>query len=89
MVTKTRNVTKVIHSLKVGDTVIKSHEQITYHVVNHLKNLFDNIYILQDNSLVEDVIPKLVTDQTNNMLIMVPIETNYVMYRLTIEASGR
>lgn len=89
MVTKTRNVTKVIHSLKVGDTVIKSQEQITYHVVNHLKILFDNVYVLQDNSLVEDVIPKLVTDQTNNMLIMMPIESNYVMNRLTIEDSGR
>lgn len=42
--------------------------------MNHFRALFDNVYVFQDNYLVEDVIPKLVTEQTNNLLTMLPTE---------------
>jgi hypothetical protein len=41
-------------------------------VVNYYKNLFCINPLLQDHSLVEEVIPKLVEDNTNHMLTMPP-----------------
>lgn len=58
--------------MKVGDKIITHHEHISEHVVNHFKVLFDNVFLLHEDSLVEEVIHKLVNDQTNNLLTMLP-----------------
>lgn len=43
-------------------------------MLNHFKYLFNNVFVLQDNSPKEDVIPQLVTVQANSLLTMLPSE---------------
>lgn len=69
----------LIHSLKVENQVAPDKEQISNHVVEHFQNHFLNhSSILQEFSLVEEVIPNLVNDQTNDVLtILYTMEETY------------
>ncbi|XP_058783502.1 uncharacterized protein LOC131658194 [Vicia villosa] len=60
--------------MKFGGVTFNNSGLIAENAVNHFKDLFDNVSVLQDNSLVEDVILKLVSDQTNFLLTMLPTE---------------
>jgi hypothetical protein len=52
--------------------VINEPSQIAEHVVNHFQNLFCTNSFVQDQILVEEVIPKLVDDNVNNLLTILP-----------------
>jgi len=65
---KIKNTNKLITSIKVGDTTLQEPNEIAEHITNYFKNLFSSNSFLQVNSLVEDDIPKLISEETNNML---------------------
>jgi len=64
--------TNKITYIKDGEQLITKPEQIKHNFTNHFMNLFCFSYVLQDNSLIEDEIPNLVTDSINNMLTVLP-----------------
>lgn len=45
-ITKIRNATKVIHSLKIGGVCHQKQEQISEYVVKHFRDLFNNFSVL-------------------------------------------
>jgi len=67
-----KNKTKLINSLRVDESLLINTNQISEHIVNHFENLFCTNPILQDSLLVEEVIPRLIDDNTNNLLTMLP-----------------
>ncbi|MCI91481.1 hypothetical protein A2U01_0112775, partial [Trifolium medium] len=56
---KIKQAHKKLSSIRVNDLVITDLDQISSHVVNHFQTLFIGSNNVQDNGLVEDVIPKL------------------------------
>jgi len=72
--TKIKNSTKTISSIWDGEDIITDPELIANHLTNHFQNLFCNSFVLQVNSLLEDSIPKLVIDQSNSLLTILPSE---------------
>jgi len=72
--TKIKNSTKTISSIRNGDEIIIDPEQITSHLTNHFQNIFSSSSVLQVNTLVEDCIPTLVTKHTNNLLTLLPTD---------------
>jgi len=71
--TKIKNKTKMISSLLVNDELTSDPQMISNHIVSYYNRLFSSSNtVLQDQQLVEDVIPKLIDDTTNNLLIMIP-----------------
>lgn len=69
---KIKQAYKKITSLRIENTVITQQDQIASHVVAHFSNIFTTNNQVQDNGLVEEVIPALVTEQVNNLLTMLP-----------------
>ena len=59
-------------SLQDGEHVLTEPTQIADHVVSYYKNLFCTNIVLQEQLLAEEVIPNIVTDDTNIMLTMMP-----------------
>ncbi|PNX82112.1 ribonuclease H, partial [Trifolium pratense] len=71
-IAKIKNTTKLISSLKHGAEILTDPAQIADHVVQYYKNLFCTNPILQEQILVEQVIPNLVGQDTNALLTMIP-----------------
>lgn len=72
-ITKVKNKTKIISSLMIGEEMVTDPNQVSDHIINYYKNLFySSNYFLQDSLLVEEAIPKLIDDTTNNILTMIP-----------------
>jgi len=71
-ITKIKNKTKLIATMRDGENLITERQDISDHVVSYFKNLFCTNPILQDQSLVEEVIPNLVGENVNVMLTMLP-----------------
>lgn len=71
-VTKIKNTTKLISSIRIGENHITESSQISDHIVNYFKNLFSANLLLQDQSLIDEVIPSLIDEPVNNMLTMMP-----------------
>lgn len=72
-VTKIKNKTKMITSLKINEEIISDPQRVADHAVNYYKNLFSSSNtVLQDSLLVEEVIPSLIDENTNNFLTMIP-----------------
>jgi hypothetical protein len=60
-------------SLRVEENLVTDPQQIADHVVQYYQNLFcTNIDILQDEALIDDVIPSVINDNLNGMLTMIP-----------------
>lgn len=47
-------------------------EKIDEHVVSYYRNLFNNDSILQEDNLIEKVIPDMMNEQSNNLLTVLP-----------------
>ena len=73
-VTKIKNKTKVVSSLRNDEEIVTDPNIISNHIVNYYSNLFSTNSFLQDDSLVEEVIPSLIDENTNNLLTMIPTE---------------
>lgn len=67
-----RNVTKQIALLKVGDNVLYSAREVENHVVSFYEKLFCTGNSCNDNGLIEEVIPSLVSREKNLMLTNIP-----------------
>ncbi|GAU32780.1 hypothetical protein TSUD_152280 [Trifolium subterraneum] len=81
---KIKNTTKIISSLKHGNTTLTDPSQISDHVVDYYKTLFCTNPILQEQLLVEQVIPNLVGDNINALLTVLPSaeEIKHVVFDL-------
>lgn len=57
--------------------------------MNHFKNLFNKDVVLQDSHLLSLVIPNLVTNQINELIIMTPIndEIHQAVLRLRVDSA--
>ncbi|PNX71458.1 ribonuclease H, partial [Trifolium pratense] len=69
---KIKTSTKLITTLQDGDNVLIDPNQIAEHVVKYYKNLFGTNTVLQDSLLTEEVIPKLVNDEVNALMTVLP-----------------
>jgi hypothetical protein len=69
-IAKLKNSTKLISSLGDGDNLLTDPTLIANHVVNFYNNLFATNHLLQDFSLVDEVIPELINDNVNALFTM-------------------
>ncbi|MCI10561.1 RNA-directed DNA polymerase (Reverse transcriptase), partial [Trifolium medium] len=60
-------------ALRVDEALLTDHQQIAEHVVHHFQNLFcTNLEVLQDELLVDEVIPSAIDDRVNSLSTMIP-----------------
>ncbi|GAU46447.1 hypothetical protein TSUD_402140 [Trifolium subterraneum] len=71
-VTKIRNKTKILSSLRIGEIIITDPQVIASHVVDHFKSIFCINPSLQANNLINDVILSLLDEDVNHMLTLMP-----------------
>jgi hypothetical protein len=63
----------MISSIRIDEELTSDPQRISYHIVTYYNNLFSSSNtVLQDQLLVEEDIPKLIDETTNNLLIMIP-----------------
>jgi ribonuclease HI len=72
-IAKIKNTTKALTTIRVGDDILSDPQHIADHIVQYYKSLFcTNLDVLQDQSIVDDVIPKVIDDRLNSILTMLP-----------------
>jgi hypothetical protein len=71
-ISKIKSTTKMITSLKIGNELISNPDDLANHVVHHFSNFFGSNHVLQDNNLIEEVIPNLLNDDLNRLLTLTP-----------------
>lgn len=69
MYAKIKNATKLITFMSIKGVVITDAPKIESCVVNHYKCLFKILTILQENVLVEEIIPTSILDLLSNIEI--------------------
>lgn len=62
----------MINSLTINDVVAINMDNIENHILTHYKNLFNKIDGLQDNGIVNETIPNLVSKKSNRLLTLIP-----------------
>ncbi|XP_024630529.1 uncharacterized protein [Medicago truncatula] len=90
-ISKIKCKTKLINTLRVEENIISDPQEISNHVVNYFMNLFGTNPFLQDQMLVEEVIPQLVGGNINAMLTMLPSheEIRNAVFSLNKESAPR
>ncbi|CAK8573084.1 unnamed protein product [Lathyrus sativus] len=80
--TKIKHAYKSIYVLKDTDYIIIDPSLITKHVVDHIRNLFSSYNYVQDNNLIEETIPSLISDQMNLIKSQIPSheEISYIVF---------
>lgn len=58
--------------MRVGDTLLSEKKDIARHVVSHFTNFINSISVFQDDDLVEEVVPNLVSTDINVILTPIP-----------------
>ncbi|KAK2368688.1 hypothetical protein QL285_081866 [Trifolium repens] len=88
-IAKIKTSSKTITSLQDGDLVLIEPEHISNHVVSFYKNLFCTNLVLQEPLLAEEAIPKLITDDINALLTLLPSiqEIKVVVYALNKDSA--
>ncbi|GAU46322.1 hypothetical protein TSUD_401930 [Trifolium subterraneum] len=88
---KIKTSSKAITTLQDGDHVLSNENQISDHIVNYYQNLFCANTVLQDSMLADEVIPELVIDEVNVVLIMMPShdEVKVVIFALNKDSAPR
>jgi hypothetical protein len=88
-IAKIKTSSKTITSLQDGDLVLIEPEHISNHVVSFYKNLFCTNLVLQEPLLAEEAIPKLITDDINALLTLLPSiqEIKAVVYALNKDSA--
>ncbi|KAI5443998.1 hypothetical protein KIW84_012577, partial [Lathyrus oleraceus] len=86
-----RKKTKLISSLYINNIVVTDRTHLENHIEDHFKNLFNNLVVVQDNGLIEETIPCLVNDSTNDILAMIPteLEIHNVVMNLNSDSAPR
>ncbi|XP_019430691.1 PREDICTED: uncharacterized protein LOC109338019, partial [Lupinus angustifolius] len=73
-IAKIRYATKSMCILRQGDETLLHTQEIDNHVLSYFTNLYASKNITQPSNLIECVIPKLVTQDDNNMLSRIPLD---------------
>jgi hypothetical protein len=71
-ITKIKNSKRLISSIKKNNEVITDQNHFAEHVVEYFKNVFCTNTVLQDQLLIEEVIPSLINDDVNTLLTLIP-----------------
>jgi len=71
-ITKIKNKTKLISSIRNNEEIITDPDRISEHIVLYYRNIFSSNFVLQDSAIVEEVIPNIIDKQTNRLLTMLP-----------------
>lgn len=64
---------KKISSLRVNDEIVTNPFEIAYQVVNRFTFIFTDSNDMQDNVLIAHVILALVSNNTSNLITMMPL----------------
>lgn len=64
---------KKISYLRVNDEIVTNPFEIAYQVVNHFTFIFTGSNDMQDNVLIAHVILALVSNNTSNLITMMPL----------------
>ncbi|XP_019433032.1 PREDICTED: uncharacterized protein LOC109339940, partial [Lupinus angustifolius] len=71
-VSKIRQSTKAISMLRVGDTILSNQDEIARHILDYFTGIFASLNITTPNSLIDSVIPNLVSKEDNRHLAAIP-----------------
>jgi hypothetical protein len=71
-IAKIKRACNQITSIRNGEISLNRPDDVNAHIVNHFTSLFNSQQPDNDNGLVEEVIPNLITDRINSMLIRLP-----------------
>ncbi|XP_058776557.1 uncharacterized protein LOC131650867 [Vicia villosa] len=69
---KIRRKTKVISTLRIGEDLITDNAILENHIKSHFVNLFNSRVVLQDNGMIQGIIPSMVDAKTNDLLTLTP-----------------
>jgi len=88
-IAKIKSTSKLITSLQNGEQVLVDPSEISNHVVDYYKNLFCTNFVLQEQLLAEEVIPQVISDETNVVLTMLPshMEIKAAVFALNRDSS--
>jgi hypothetical protein len=83
-IAKIKSTTKRISALKNGDTLLSDKDDISEHIVQHFTSIFNTSSSMQDNGLIAECIPKLINEDINNLLTLLPshAEINHAVFAL-------
>jgi hypothetical protein len=89
--TKIKQAYKKITSLRVDNGVFTNPDLISSHAVNHFTTVFSSSNVTQDNGMVEEVIPKLITDSINTLLTLLRsvLEIKNVVFSMNKDGAPR
>ncbi|KAK2443571.1 hypothetical protein QL285_014660 [Trifolium repens] len=71
-IAKIKRACNQITSIRNGEISLNRPDDVNAHIVNHFTSLFNSQHPDNDNGLVEEVIPNLITDGINSMLTRLP-----------------
>ncbi|XP_019438892.1 PREDICTED: uncharacterized protein LOC109344584 [Lupinus angustifolius] len=71
-ITKIRQVAKSMNLLRHNEVILSDQEEIANHALNYFVDLFASPNVTSANSLIADVIPSIVSDDENYMLVKDP-----------------
>ncbi|XP_019423006.1 PREDICTED: uncharacterized protein LOC109332480 [Lupinus angustifolius] len=71
-VSKIRQSTKAISMLRVGDAILSNQDEIASHFLDYFTGIFSSPNITTHNSLIDSVIPNLVSEEDNRQLAAIP-----------------
>lgn len=86
---KIKTTSKLITTLHDGQNVLTEPQHISNHILDYYRNLFCTNSVLQERLLVEDTIPKLVNDDINAILTLLPThqEIKVVVFSLNKDSA--
>ncbi|XP_058761210.1 uncharacterized protein LOC131634556 [Vicia villosa] len=67
-----KQATKRISCLRVNGNMVTEREQMAEHVVSYYTNIFNSSSVLQDDGIINEVIPQLMTEANNTELTRLP-----------------
>lgn len=69
---KVRYSTTKINFIMNGDHLMTGLEEFHEFLINYFKNSFSNTICCQENCIIDEVIPSLISDLVNSLLTMLP-----------------
>ncbi|XP_019442303.1 PREDICTED: uncharacterized protein LOC109347025 [Lupinus angustifolius] len=73
-IAKIRYATKSMSMLRQGENTLLDRQKIENHVLDYFTMLYASDNVTQPSSLIDSVIPKLVSEEDNSMLSKIPLE---------------
>lgn len=88
-IAKIKTSSKLITTWRDGEHTFTNTQQISTHIINYYKSLFCSNFVLQEQHIVEEVIPNIITDEINDLLTILPSiqEVKAVVFSLNKESA--